>query len=100
MTTRQTTLDAAKSDLIDKAISLAQAWQGHRRAAPRPGSRAAPAYYRHVAPEDVLDRSDVDLYGAFAPPLQARHQPPPGHRAGAGVHAHGLAEHGWSANAH
>ena len=24
------------------------------------------AYYRHVAPEDVTDRSDVDLYGALA----------------------------------
>ncbi len=45
------------------------------------------AYYRHVAPEDVGDRSAVDVYGAFASHYQLAEQPAAGHRPGAGVHA-------------
>ena len=33
------------------------------------------AYYRHVAPEDVVDRTEVDVYGAARVALQARRQP-------------------------
>ena len=61
-----TTHDVAKSELIDKAIDLAQAGKGP---AGRPTTRSPSllrAYYRHVAAEDVADRSDVDVYGAFA----------------------------------
>ena len=60
------TLDDNKSDLITKAIDLAV----HRKGTGGPPGEVVPgllkAYYRHVAPEDVCDRTEVDLYGALA----------------------------------
>ncbi len=57
-------LDVAKNQLIDDAAALAE----HRRAGVGPDvdetRRLLELFYRHVAPEDLLDRSAVDAYGA------------------------------------
>ena len=56
-----------KSHLLTQAIALAERSSGHRRTAQSP--RSAPllsAYYRHVAVEDLLDRTAEELYGALA----------------------------------
>ena len=61
-----TTREQDLSELLAGAIALA-------RSAEKPGgpprdnvAELIRAYYRHVAAEDVGDRSDADLYGAFA----------------------------------
>ncbi len=57
------------------------------------------AYYRHVAPEDLADRSDVDLYGAFAAHYKLAGDRPQG-TANVRVATPTLAEQGWSASGH
>ena len=57
------------------------------------------AYYRHVAPEDLLDRSDADIYGAFAAHYKLAATRPQG-TAQVRVATPTLAEHGWSASGH
>ena len=57
------------------------------------------AYYRHVAPEDLLDRSDVDVYGTFAAHYKLATSRPQG-TAQVRVATPTLAEHGWSASGH
>ena len=57
------------------------------------------AYYRHVAAEDVADRSDVDLYGAFASHYKLAANRPQG-TARVRVFTPTTAEHGWSAEGH
>lgn len=57
------------------------------------------AYYRHVATEDLADRSDVDVYGAFASHHRLGSQRRPG-QAHVHVHTPTIGEYGWSANGH
>ena len=61
--------------------SVARAGEGQRRAAARRRCDGLlRAYYRHVAPEDIADRSDVDVYGASrrttSSPATGRRAPP------------------------
>ncbi len=65
-TTQLSTSEQAKAELIDKAISLAQAGKGTGGPPHDQVGDLVRAYYRHVAPEDLIDRTDVDMYGAFA----------------------------------
>ena len=58
--------DADKTELIDRAIVLAQGGQGDRGPPHDRWGDLLRAYYRHVALEDLVDRTDVDVYGAFA----------------------------------
>ena len=99
MTTHQTTLEQSKADLIDKAISLAQAGKGTGGPPHDQVAELVRAYYRHVAPEDLLDRSDVDVYGAFAAHYKLATSRPQG-TAQVRVATPTLAEHGWSASGH
>ncbi len=66
----------------------------HRKGTGGPPADVVPgllkAYYRHVAPEDVCDRTEVDLYGALASHYKLAAVPSAGHRPGPGVHPHGL----------
>ncbi|HSK26718.1 MAG TPA: NAD-glutamate dehydrogenase [Jiangellales bacterium] len=81
-------LDEAKSDLLAKAAAVAG--RGHEAE-----EAFLRRYYRHVAPEDLVDRDPVDVYGAAV-----------SHRATAGVRPQGTSvvrvftpaveEHGWS----
>ena len=60
----RTTLDDSKDELIAKAAEQAS---DRRGSGGPPGCTAEQflrSYYRHVAPEDIVDRSEVDLYGA------------------------------------
>ena len=99
MTTHQTTLEQSKAELIDKAISLAQAGKGTGGPPHDQVAELVRAYYRHVAPEDLLDRSDVDVYGAFAAHYKLATSRPQG-TAQVRVATPTLAEHGWSASGH
>jgi glutamate dehydrogenase len=95
----RTTLEETKDDLIDKAASLAVSRKG---AGSPPGDDAARLlriFYRHVAPEDINDRSEVDLYGGAMSQYKLA-----GNRAQGTANIHvftpTVAEHGWSANGH
>ncbi|MBO0845538.1 MAG: NAD-glutamate dehydrogenase [Nocardioides sp.] len=57
------------------------------------------AYYRHVAIEDVLDRSAEELYGALVSQYRVAEVRPQG-TASVHVFTPTLAEHGWSAGGH
>ena len=61
-----TATDQKKSELLDRATEVAT----HRKGSGGPpadevGSLLS-AYYRHVASDDVCERTDVDLYAALA----------------------------------
>ncbi len=94
-----TTHDVSKSELIDKAIGLAQAGKGSGGPPHDEVGELLRAYYRHVAPEDVADRSDADVYGAFAAHYKLAGERPQG-TARVRVSTPTLAENGWSAAGH
>ena len=82
--------------------------EGHRPGLSRKGSGGPPhdvmeaflkAYYRHVAPEDVVDRNDVDMYGALASHWKLATNRPQG-TAKVRVSTPGQNEQGWSAVGH
>jgi glutamate dehydrogenase len=95
----RTTLDDTKDELIAKAAELA----GSRRGAGGPpGTTAAQflrSYYRHVAPEDVVERSAEDLYGAAMSQYKLATSRPQG-TANIRVFTPAVSDHGWSANGH
>ncbi|WP_134765244.1 NAD-glutamate dehydrogenase [Nocardioides sp. 1609] len=94
-----TTHDADKAELLAKAADLAKHGKGSGGPPHDAVDGLLQAYFRHVAPEDLLDRSDADVYGALA-----------SHFKLADVRAQGTAqvrvvtpvsaEHGWSAGGH
>jgi len=65
-TTTQQTSEQSKAELIEKAIALAKAGKGTGGPPHDQVEELLRAYYRHVAPEDLSDRSEMDVYGAFA----------------------------------
>jgi glutamate dehydrogenase len=93
------TLEGNKSELIAKASDLAV----HRKGTGGPPNETVAAllkaYYRHVAPEDVCDRTDVDLYGALASQYGLAQSRPQG-TAQLRVFTPTVPVHGWSANGH
>jgi glutamate dehydrogenase len=95
----RTTLDDTKDELIAKAAELA----GSRRGAGGPpGTTAAQflrSYYRHVAPDDVVERSAEDLYGAAMSQYKLATGRPQG-TANIRVFTPAVSDHGWSANGH
>ncbi len=83
-------LDEAKSELLAKAASAV----GHR--GHRPEDEAfLRRYYRHVAPEDVVDRDPVDVFGAASSQRQFAQTRPQG-RSLVRVYTPTIEEHGWS----
>ncbi|HET7194156.1 MAG TPA: NAD-glutamate dehydrogenase, partial [Nocardioides sp.] len=94
-----TSLDREKSELLSKAVDVAH----HRRGTGGPPhdlvETLLKAYYRHVAPEDVTDRSDVDLYGALASHYRLAGSRPQG-TARVRVFTPTSTEEGWSAGGH
>ncbi|AYY15247.1 NAD-glutamate dehydrogenase [Actinobacteria bacterium YIM 96077] len=100
-------LEEAKSDLINKAAAVAERGAASRGredsggAAARAGddhqARAAllRRYYRHVAPEDLVDRNPVDVYGAAASHWRTAEYRPQG-VAVVNVFTPTVDEHGWS----
>ncbi|MCY7394621.1 MAG: NAD-glutamate dehydrogenase [Nocardioides sp.] len=94
-----TTQDLDKAELLGKAIDLASASKG--TGGPPRGDVAAllRAYYRYVSPEDILERSDVDVYGALASHVKLAGRRPQG-TASVRVFTPTLSEHGWTAGGH
>ncbi|MFC5177459.1 NAD-glutamate dehydrogenase [Nocardioides taihuensis] len=94
-----TSLDREKHDLLDRAIDLARS----RRSAGGPPQETVDllirAYYRHVAPEDVCDRCDLDLYGAIASHYKLGRHRPQG-TASVRVFTPSMSNEGWSAGGH
>jgi glutamate dehydrogenase len=95
----RTTLEETKDDLLEKAAELA---------ASRKSVGGPPAdtvrdllryFYRHVAAEDVVERSEVDLCGAALSQYQLAGYRPQG-TANLRVFTPTVAENGWSANGH
>ncbi len=95
----RSTLEETKDELIEKAASLAS----HRKGTGGPPDEHVEAllrcYYRHVAPEDIVERSDVDLYGATMSQYKLAGERPQG-TAKIHVFTPTVAEHGWAADGH
>ncbi|WP_182524087.1 NAD-glutamate dehydrogenase [Nocardioides dongkuii] len=88
-----------KSELLEKATALARSGTGSGGPPHDQVGQLLRAYYRHVAAEDLADRNDVDLYGAFASHYRLAQERPQG-TASVRVLTPTLAELGWSANGH
>lgn len=94
-----TTREQALSELLSGAIDLARSGKG---TGGPPHDSAGPlisAYYRHVAVEDVAERSAVDVYGAVASHYRLAGSRPQG-TARVRVFTPNPSEHGWSADGH
>ncbi|SDC19964.1 NAD-glutamate dehydrogenase [Nocardioides lianchengensis] len=88
-----------KSELLEKATALARSGTGSGGPPHDRVGELLRAYYRHVAPEDLVDRTDVDVYGAFASHHRLAGQRPQG-TAQVRVLTPTLGEEGWSAGGH
>ena len=88
-----------KSHLLTQAIALAERSSG---TGGPPKDEVGPllhAYYRHVATDDLRDRSAEELYGALVSHYRTADVAPQG-TASVHVFTPTLAEHGWSAGGH
>jgi glutamate dehydrogenase len=88
-----------KTHLLTSAIELAERSTG---TGGPPKSEVGPlmhAYYRHVATDDLVDRTAEELYGALASQYRIAEVRPQG-TASVHVFTPTLAEHGWSAGGH
>lgn len=94
-----TTTHEDKSALLSGAIELARSRRGSGGPPHEALDGLIRAYFRHVAAEDVCDRADVDVYGAFASHHKLAGNRPQG-TAKVRVFTPGPSEHGWSANGH
>ena len=93
------TLEADKATLLAKAVAVAS--ENPRPGGP-PDAEIEPllqAYYRHVAPEDVLERTEQDLWGAVASHCELAQVRPQG-RAVVRVSTPIQGEAGWAASGH
>src|SRR3954452_15751704 len=88
-----------KSHLLTAAIALAERGSGNGGPPKSEVGELLQAYYRHVAVEDVVDRSAEELYGALVSHYRAAEVRPQG-TASVHVFTPTLAEHGWSAGGH
>jgi glutamate dehydrogenase len=94
-----TTHDSDKSELLSKAIDLARQGRGSGGLPRDAVGDLLRAYYRHVAPEDLTERSDADVYGALASHYKVARSRPQG-TAQVRLSTPTLSEHGWSAGGH
>ncbi len=94
-----TRLEDAKQQLIADAAALAEHRRGAGSAKPDEIRELLALYYRHVAPDDLVDRSPVDVYGAALSHYRAAKQRPQG-RAAVHVFTPSIDEHEWSAGGH
>ncbi|MBD0292586.1 MAG: NAD-glutamate dehydrogenase [Jiangellaceae bacterium] len=86
-------LDEAKSDLIAKAAAAAE--QHGKRGEPLDAFLRR--YYRHVAPEDLVDRDPIDVLGAAVSHRQFASVRPQG-RALVRLYTPTVDEHGWASS--
>ena len=93
------TTDLEKSHLLTAAINLAERSSGTGGPPKSEVGELLHAYYRHVAVDDLLDRTAEELYGALASHYRTAETRPQG-TASVHVFTPSLAEHGWSAGGH
>ncbi len=93
-----TALEQSKSELLSTLCEYAES-----KAAKAPGGVDLPAvlkaFYRHVAPEDLLERDASDLYGAVMAQLRLALERPQG-TASVRVFTPSVSVNGWSAGGH
>ncbi|MDQ6524392.1 NAD-glutamate dehydrogenase [Nocardioides sp. LHD-245] len=100
MTTPPPSAQGADRDRIFEQAAAAAGPAKGPGAPPRDALPALlPAYYRHVATEELASRSDLDVYGAFAAHHHLALERAPG-QAKVRVHTPTVAENGWSAGGH
>ena len=91
-------LEQSKSELLTKLCSYAEG-----KAAKAPDGVDVPAmlkaFYRHVAPEDLLEREASDLYGAVMASVRLAAERPQG-KAAVRVFTPSVSVNGWSAGGH
>ncbi len=92
-------LEHNKTELISRATELARSRRGTGGPPRDSVGGLLTAYYRHVAPEDVCDRSEVDLYGALASQYKLASTRPQG-TAQVRIFTPTVQDHGWSAGGH
>ena len=95
----RTSLDDTKDQLIAKAMELATTQKASGAPPPDQAAQLIGAYYRHVAPEDLVDRSELDLYGAALSQYKLAAQRPQG-TANIRVFTPAVADDGWAADRH
>ncbi len=98
-TTLDDTANIERDELLDKAAAFAL---GRKGTAGPPGEKSAEllrVFYRHVPAEDILARSEVDLYGAAMSQYKLAARRPQG-TANIRVFTPTVSEHGWSAGGH
>lgn len=88
-----------KSELLEQAAALARSGTGSGGPPHDAVGELLRAYYRHVAPEDLAGRTDVDVYGALASHFRLAAERPQG-TASVRVLTPTLGDQGWSANGH
>ncbi|MFJ6216372.1 NAD-glutamate dehydrogenase [Streptomyces sp. NPDC092296] len=95
----QTKLDAAKAEVLARAAQAAENSQVGAVQGEGLGNGALTAYlrhyYQHTAPEDLVDRDPVDLYGAAVSHFRLGRARPQG-TAEVRVHTPTVEENGWS----
>ncbi len=93
-----TALEKSKSELLNSLCSYAS---GRPATAPEGVDLEAVlnGFYRHVAPEDLLERDETDLYGSVMAELRLATQRPQG-TASVRVFTPTVAVNGWSAGGH
>jgi glutamate dehydrogenase len=85
-----------KAGLVEKAIELARGSKGTGGPPHESVAELLRAYYRHVAIEDLAERSEVDLYGAFVSHFKLAQDRPQG-TATVRIHTPTLNDSDWSA---
>ncbi|PVG81570.1 NAD-glutamate dehydrogenase [Nocardioides gansuensis] len=94
-----TTLEDDKAELLSKAAVVARSSKGSGGPPHEHVEELIRAYYRHVAPEDVVERSPEDLYGALASHYRLALSRPQG-TAAVRVVTPTVVDAGWSAGSH
>ena len=94
-----TTREQDLSELLSGAAALARKGKGGGSPPHDVVDGLIRAYYRHVAAEDVCERSEVDVYGAFASHYRLAGERPQG-TARVRVFTPTPGEQGWSAAGH
>ncbi|MDT9591977.1 NAD-glutamate dehydrogenase [Nocardioides zeae] len=94
-------LDRSKSDLVAEAATHARSRPDVLGGPERTADVSAllAAYFRHVAPEDILDRTPVDVFGAAASHHRAGATRLPGETV-VRIATPSVADDGWTAEGH
>jgi glutamate dehydrogenase len=95
----QTKLDEAKAELLERTARVAEGSPGGHQPGRGLDAKAVQAflqqYYLHTAPEDLLDRDPVDVYGAALSHYRLAETRPQG-TANVRVHTPTVEENGWT----